>query len=81
MGYRKFSDRDEDGWEVRDESDRRWVFRPLRGNEKAETRVTPPSGVDDPFELTTEELQKLLDGGRPARGRGRPPSPFRDDLD
>lgn len=79
MGYRKFSDRDGDGWEVRDESDRRWVFRPLRGNDKIETRVHPPSGADDPFELSTEELQKLLDGGQPAQGRSRPPSPFRDE--
>ncbi len=78
MGYRKFRDRDGAGWEVRDESDRRWVFKPLRGNEQSETHVTPPPRVDDPFELSTQELQKLLDGGRPSRGGRRPPSPFRD---
>lgn len=78
MAYRKFRDRDGAGWEVRDESDRRWVLQPLRGNDGAEVRITPPSGVDDPFELSTQELQKLLGAAR-ARGSGsRPPSPFRD---
>lgn len=80
MGYRKFRDRDGAGWEVRDLSDRRWVFRPLRGNDGAEANVTPPPRVDDPFELSTEELQRLLDGSARTRAT-RKPSPFRDDLE
>lgn len=80
MGYRKFRDRDGAGWEVRDESDRRWVFRPLRGNDRAEVHVAPPPRADDPFELSTQELQKLLDGSQRERAT-RKPSPFRDDLE
>jgi hypothetical protein len=38
--------------------------------------VTPPGHETDPFELSVEELQRLLDAGRPRRATG--PSPFLD---
>lgn len=81
MGYRKYRDRDGDGWEIRDLSDRAWVFKPLRGNDRQEVRVTPPPRIDDPFELSSEELQKLLDGSRTSGPSRRPRSPFLDDLE
>ncbi|MDP2480996.1 MAG: hypothetical protein Q8W51_08330 [Candidatus Palauibacterales bacterium] len=81
MGYRKFRDRDGGGWEIRDLSDRAWTFRPLRGNGGREVRVTPPPRIDDPFELSAEELQKLLDGSRSSRPTRPPRSPFLDDLE
>lgn len=81
MGYRKFRDRDGREWEVRDLSDRAWTLRPTRGSDRQEIRVTPPPRIHDPFDLATEELQRLLDGSRSSGPSRRPRSPFLDDLE
>ena len=77
MGYRRFTDRDGNEWEVRDQSGREWQLAPVSGNPKAAVRVSAPSYESDPFELSTEELQRLLDGVA-QRTSGPRRSPFRD---
>jgi len=75
MGYRRFTDRDGRTWEIRDQTASEWEFQPIEGD--GAVRVRAPGYDKDPFELSTEELQKLLDeaGSGPARPRK---SPFRD---
>ncbi len=77
MGYRRFSDRDGHQWEVRDRSRSEWELQPVSGNPHPPRTIRPPSYEADPFELSIEELQRLLDqsGEGPAR---RAKSPFRD---
>ena len=76
MGYRRFVDRDGNEWEVRDMRSE-WEFRAVGGNRKPSRTVQPPNYEADPFELSAEECQKLLDGEAPPR-RGRASSPFPD---
>ena len=84
MGYRKFVDRDEQPWEVRDKYRSEWYFAPLPGNSSETKPVQPPGYEKDPFEMSDQELQKLLDsagGGRSggaAAGRPKKKSPFLD---
>ncbi|MFQ5890457.1 MAG: hypothetical protein ACE5JR_10450 [Gemmatimonadota bacterium] len=77
MGFRKFVDREGSSWEVRPVSDREWRFEPLPGNRKPRVSVRAPGYERDPFELSVQELQRLLDGAGGQRGQ-RPPSPFKD---
>ncbi len=70
MGYRKFVDRNEQPWEVRDQYRTEWYFVPLPGNPSQRTPVPPPGYEKDPFEMSNEELQRLLDG---AGGGGSDP--------
>jgi hypothetical protein len=77
MGYRRFDDTDGEVWEVRDRSRSEWDLQPVSGSEKAVT-VPSPGYEADPFELSVEELQRLLDGARgTSRGSSRK-SPFKD---
>lgn len=78
MGYRKFHGPRGEGWEVRDDSRREWRLVPIGSNQEGEKRVTAPTHTDDPFELSEEELQKMLEGGRPRRGAGDPSTLFKD---
>ncbi|MFQ6046564.1 MAG: hypothetical protein ACE5PT_09470 [Gemmatimonadales bacterium] len=77
MGYRTFTDREGNRWEVRDRSASEWEFYPASGNPLAALRVKPPVYESDPFELSDEELQRLLDEEGGPRSR-RPKSPFAD---
>lgn len=79
MGHRRFQDRDGNGWEIRPDSRDRWRFEPLRDNPGMRRFARPPGHTDDPFELSQQEVQKMLDGSRPFQGMSRKPSPFRDD--
>jgi hypothetical protein len=78
MGYRKFTDRDGNAWEVRDHSQSEWMFVPLPGNPVERTAVPAPGYDNDPFELSKEELQKLLDAAGPPRSGRQKKSPFLD---
>ncbi len=69
MGYRKFVDRDEQPWEVRDKYRSEWYFEPLPGNVSPRATVEPPGYEKDPFEMSDQELQKLLDSAGRDRGR------------
>lgn len=77
MGYRKFVDRDGNEWEVRDFSKTGWEFVPAAGNRQPARNVPVPTYETDPFELSEQELQKLLDGGGDA-GSHPKKSPFKD---
>jgi len=77
MAYRRFTDRDGHVWEVRDSSRSEWVFEPMPGNPRPRVEVPAPGYESDPFEMSVEEVQRLLDGSPPPRRTPRP-SPFLD---
>ena len=77
MAFRAFTDRDGRRWEIRDRSDREWEFVPDKGNPGPARVVEPPGYETDPYELSAEELQRLLDAAPPGRARERK-SPFKD---
>lgn len=70
--FRRFEDARGDGWEIRPETDFKWYFVPLEGNDRIRKIVTPPPTADDPFDLDARELQKLLDSGIPTQGVTEP---------
>lgn len=77
MAFRTFTDRQGRVWEVRDRSAAEWEFAPGPGNPGPSRWVSPPSYEKDPYELSVEELERLLDRALPARTRQRK-SPFKD---
>jgi hypothetical protein len=80
MGYRRFEDREGNTWEIRDLSDVTWEFEPVSQPHGRTERVPAPGHQKDPFDLSVEELQRLLDsvqGGAP-RTSGPRKSPFKD---
>lgn len=77
MGYRRFDDRDGNTWEVREDATTGWRFEPVSGNPHPARTVTPPRYQADPFELSAQELQQLIEGE--ARERTKPANnPFLD---
>jgi hypothetical protein len=66
---------------VRERSRTEWVLEPVLDNPGTARSVRPPSYEPDPFELTDQELQRLLDQSAAESGPPRPPrkSPFLDD--
>ncbi len=77
MGYRRFDDTEGQEWEVRDISRSAWELHPVQGNPGKIVYLPPPSYEADPFELSVEELQRLL--GNPGPSRARPTrNPFKD---
>lgn len=77
MGFRRFTDRQGRTWEVRPRSKAEWEFEPIGGGAGETLVADAPTYESDPFELSTEELQRVLDRARPARTRSKP-SPFKD---
>ncbi len=77
MADRRFADRDGRRWEIRVRGRREWTFEPVEGNAGPARAVTPPGYETDPFELSVEELQKLLDAAPTPRPRPKS-SPFLD---
>lgn len=78
MGYRRFTDTAGHEWEVRDLSRSAWEFHPVQGNPGKITRIDPPGYEPDPFELSLEELQRLLGTTGPSIRAKPPKSPFKD---
>lgn len=89
MAYRRFTDRNGHSWEIRERSRSEWELVPTGDNPEDRKTVKPPGYEADPFELSQEELQRMLDaapgsggprGPRGARGPGGPrkSSPFQD---
>ena len=77
MSYRKFIDRSGCAWSVRERSRWEWHFEPEGGNPGPTRVVRAPGHQDDPFELSNDELQRLLDSAPGGTGR-RAPNPFGD---
>lgn len=77
MGYRRFTDRDGETWEVRDVSSSEWELVAVSGGARRSLRVRAPGYEADPFELSGEELQVLLDAETGGSGPRRK-SPFLD---
>lgn len=77
MAHRKFVDRDGQGWEVRPRTSSEWELSPVGDNPARSRDVAAPGYEKDPYELSLEELQVLLDGAKPASTR-QVKSPFKD---
>ena len=77
MAHRIFSDRTGDRWEVVPAGKSEWTFEPIEGNPGPARTGTPPGYETDPFELSVEELERLLHAAQPRR-KGSRPSPFLD---
>ena len=76
MGYRRFTDREGQTWEIRTVSRAEWEFHPVTVTGPA--RVAAAPGYEaDPFELSIEELQRLLDSAPPPAARKKS-APFKD---
>lgn len=69
MAFRRFSDRDGRTWEVRPVSRSEWELSPAGENTERARTVASPGYEKDPFELSKEELQRLLDGSSAAPKR------------
>ncbi len=78
MGYRRFVDRDGRAWEVRDVTRSEWELVPDAGNTADRFRVPAPNYEADPFELSAEEVQRLVDKHANTPRRKPPKSPFGD---
>jgi hypothetical protein len=76
MAFRRFQDPDGHSWEVRVRSREEWAFGPVGDNPHRPRTAPAPSYETDPFELSKEELQRLLDQSDPGSSR-KPKSPFR----
>lgn len=77
MAYRNFKDRDGHTWEIRPRSRTVWSLEPTAGNPGQARDVDSPGYEKDPFELSIEEAQRLLDASKPPKPRNVK-SPFRD---
>ena len=69
MGFRTFMDRDGHKWEIRPASRERWELAPADDNPNPPRTVAPPGYETDPYELSKEELQGLLDQSSAATAR------------
>lgn len=72
MSYRTFADAGGARWQVRVLSKSAWRFEPIGGNPADPRRGAPPLYAgNDPFELSDQELQRILADALPqAGGRG-----------
>jgi len=77
MGFRRFKDRDGRQWEVRVRSREEWELEPVSENPEPARIARAPGYETDPFELSQEELQGLLESSTPAPQRSTK-SPFKD---
>jgi hypothetical protein len=77
MAHRVFSDRKGNRWEIIPVGRSEWTFEPIEGNPGPARVGSPPGYETDPYELSVEELERLLDSAPPRRaGKGK--SPFLD---
>jgi hypothetical protein len=77
VGGRRFQDTNGARWEIRVRGTREWLFEPVEDNPGPTRSVTPPGYEADPFELSVDELQKLLDAAPKPSARTKS-SPFLD---
>jgi len=77
VSFRRFTDRDKRDWEIRPQSSRVWELSPTGENTDKPRTVPAPGYEKDPWEMSQEELQALLDGSASAPERKRK-NPFGD---
>jgi len=77
MGDRRFGDREGKRWDVVVRSRSEWIFEPVEDNPGPARAGAPPGYEADPFELSIEELQRVLDAAQGPRAP-RKKSPFVD---
>ncbi len=76
---RKFKDRQGAPWIVEHpHGSTELIFRLLEGPETDQRTIPLPSHTNDPFELSDQELQRLLDQSKPRYGKPKRPPPFKD---
>ncbi len=69
MGFRRFTDQEKRVWEIRPGGRSEWEFSPVGENTERPRTVRSPGYEKDPYELSQEELQGLLDGSSAATKR------------
>lgn len=77
MAFRRFVDSDGNEWEVRPRTKSDWDLEPLGRNPHRARSVRSPGYEKDPFELSKEELLRLL-GASAAPAPRAVKSPFND---
>jgi hypothetical protein len=77
MAFRTFTDRDGLEWEIRPAARGEWEFSPIRSNPGPRRIVNAPGYEKDPYELSRDELQRLIDSSTSPRKRDVK-SPFND---
>jgi len=77
VGDRRFTDRDGRRWDVRVQGRTEWIFEPADDNPGPPRSVRPPAYEADPFEMSIEELQHVLDAAPVPRSKPTQ-SPFKD---
>jgi len=77
MGDRRFADQEGKRWDVVVRGRSEWIFEPVEDNPGPRRTGAPPGYEQDPFELSIEELQIVLDAARGPRAP-RKKSPFAD---
>ena len=72
--FRKFTDSAGREWEVRPVSRSEWELSPTGSNPERPRTVASPGYEKDPYELSKEELQRLLDASaaQPVRQKKSP---------
>jgi hypothetical protein len=78
MGFRRFTDRHGQQWEIRPRTKSDWDLDPVGDNPAARRSVRAPGYEPDPFELSQEELDRLLDASQEGRARAVK-NPFKDE--
>ena len=74
MSFRRFTDREKRDWEIRPFSGSVWELSPV-GENTGRPRMVPAPGYEkDPWEMSQEELQRLIDTSTepPVRGKKNP---------
>lgn len=78
MSYRNFTDKQGRKWEIRVVAKSEWELLPAGDNRERMKTVRAPGYERDPFEMSIEELQKLLEEPD-LLGRSKPSkNPFND---
>ena len=76
---RKFNDDNGTAWIVeRPHASPELVFRPVEGSQRDERVIQLPGHTQDPYELSDQELIRLLGRARPRYSGPKRPSPFKD---
>lgn len=77
MSFRRFTDRDKQDWEIRPVTSREWELSPVGENTRRARTVPAPGYEKDPWEMSQEELQRMLDGSTEPAVRAKK-NPFGD---